>query len=223
MESPASRRPAAPRTPLTTLAAVALAAAALLALTLSPGDARAEEPAVPPATESAPAAWARFGDHPHAPAFEVNVLWPLFPGGLVDLKVMVPVLRPSRRDFRGELVLGVHSDFGWRNLRAADAGKVAFLGAKLGYRQFLVYGLHLDVTLNTGWRQEVDNPWDHTTLDAFTGRLWLLAGWQVELNRAVYLNFRGGGGIHLFRTDRFADRERAFAPGGDLNLGFRFW
>lgn len=199
-------------------------AAALLAA-FSPAAALADPVpgAPPPAHPDAALRFRPFADHPHAPALEVNILWPFYPGGLVDLRVMVPVLRTARRDFRGELVLGLHSDFAWRSLRAPDAGKVAFLGVKLGYRQFLAYGLHIEASLNTGWRQEVDNPHDHTTLDAFTGRLWLLGGWQYEFSRQVYANLRGGAGIHLYRTDRFASFERVLAVGGDLNLGVRFW
>jgi hypothetical protein len=40
--------------------------------------------------------------------------------------------------------------------------------------------------------------------------------------RTVYANVRGGGGLHLFRTDRFGDTERVFAPAGDVNVGVQF-
>ena len=87
-------------------------------------------------------------------AFEVNALWPFFPGGLVDLKIVTP-LATTDSPWRGELITGLHSDFGWRFVRDEDAGRVAFLGAKTGYRQFLGSGLHVDTTVNAGWRHEV--------------------------------------------------------------------
>lgn len=159
---------------------------------------------------------------PLGPAFEVNVLWPFFPGGLAEMKVLVPIVNADRDTFRGELVTGLYSDFAWRIVREGNYGKVAILAAKIGYRQFIAYGFHVEVTANLGWRQERDNPYDHTTLNGFTGRLWPMAGWQVDLVPSIYLNIRGGPGIHLFRTDRYADKERVLTGGADVNLGFRF-
>jgi hypothetical protein len=163
-----------------------------------------------------------FADYARPPAFEVNVLWPFYPGGLIDLKVLVPVLRRDRMSWRGELVLGLHSDFGWRFVRDDNAGKVSILGVKLGYRQFLVYGLHLELSVDASWREERNNPYDGTTLDAFVARLWPMAGYQHEFSRRVYANLRAGVGVNLGRTDRFAAHERLAAFGADLNLGLRF-
>lgn len=164
------------------------------------------------------------GDYPRTPAFEVNVLWPFFPGGIVDLKGLFPVANSDRRDFRGEIIGGLHSDFGWGPVtRPVDKyGKVSILAGKVGYRQFLVYGTHVEASVNLGWRHEEENIYDGGRLDAFIGRLWLFAGYQHEISTRVYVNLRGGGGVHLFRTDRFADTERKFAPAGDVNLGVRF-
>jgi hypothetical protein len=154
-------------------------------------------------------------------AFEVNVLWPFFPGGLSEIKLLVPVAGSG--DHRGELLLGLHSDFGTRFVRPdARYGKVSILGAKVGYRQFLAAGLHVEGAVNAGWRHESHNVWDGTTLDAFSARLWLMAGYQQELGGRAYANLRAGAGIHLLRTDRFADKERRLVPAADLNLGFRF-
>lgn len=157
------------------------------------------------------------------PAFEVNVLWPFFPGGLSDLKVLVPVLRPKEKTWRGELVLGLNSDFATLIVRPdADYGKVSFLGAKVGYRQFFVAGLHLEVNVTIGWRHEVRNVYDGTTIDGLSARAWVLAGYQHDLNDRVYVNVRGGIAPHLFRTGPFAEKERKLTGGGDINLGFRF-
>lgn len=80
-----------------------------------------------------------------------------------------------------------------------------------------------EVVLHAGWRHEEGNPWDGQPIDSFQGRLWCWGGYQHEFNRTVYANVRGGVGLHVFRTDRFADRERLVAGGADVNLGFRFW
>jgi hypothetical protein len=149
------------------------------------------------------------------PALEVNVLWPFFPGGFTDFKLLLPTA------MRGELVLGLHSDFGWRNSREDDAGKVAILAGKFGYRQFFLGGLHVDSTINTGWRQERDNPFDGTTLNAFVGRWWTFAGYQHDLSERWYANARAGLGVHLWRTDRFGAEERVLIPAGDINVGVR--
>lgn len=174
--------------------------------------------AVPEVTDVPPKPVAR------TPAFEVNILWPIFPGGLTELKVMFPLLRPAEDTLRGELITGLYSDFSFGPItRPTDRyGKVFLIAAKLGWRQFFAYGLHLDVTVHLGWRHEEFNIWDGGTLDGFTGRLWVHGGWQVELTPRVYLNLRGALGVHLFRTDRHGDKERLLAPGGDINLGIRF-
>lgn len=187
-------------------------------LALLPSAAAAQEQADP---DPPVGAWE---DYPRAPSFEVNVLWPFFPGGIVDLKTVIPVLLPDQGAWRGELIVGLHSDFGWRVVRPPeDYGQVAFLGLKLGWRQFFGYGFHLDLTINAGWRHEVENPRDGQPIHAFQGRGWAFFGYQHEITRQIYVNLRGGIGVHLFRTDRFADTERILTGGADLNLGFRFW
>lgn len=187
------------------------------------GKADAARAAAAQAAPPASAPWRRFGDFAHGPAFEANLLWPFFPGGLTDLKVVLPALRPTRALLRGEAIVGLHADFGWRNVRDSGYGQVAILAAKLGWRQFFAYGLHLEATVNLGWRQEKNNPHDGTTLDALVARLWLAAGWQVDLTPRVYLNLRGLLGVHLVRIgDRYADTERPLTGGADLNLGVRF-
>jgi hypothetical protein len=157
------------------------------------------------------------------PAFEVNLLWPFFPGGISDIKLVVPLLRAGQVERRGDLVVGLHSDFATRFVRPDERyGKVSILALKLGYRQFVLSGLHVDATVNAGWRHELHNVWDGSTLDAFIARLWLFAGYQHDFGRRVYANARVGVGLHLYRSDRFASKERQRVPAGDLNLGFRF-
>lgn len=155
-------------------------------------------------------------------AFEVNVLWPFFPGGITELKVMLPIVNTDTKDWRGELLLGTYADYAWRVVRDSDAGKVSYYAAKIGYRQFLVSGWHLEAVTNLGWRHEEQNPHNGTDLDGFAGRLFLWGGWQTDLSESVYANARAGAGIHLFRTDRFARFEEKLVPAVDLNLGFRF-
>jgi hypothetical protein len=188
----------------------------VLALVLVAAPAFAQ-PTASPATQTS------LGPPIASPAFEVNVLWPFFPGGVSELKLLVPVVRPAERDWRGELVLGLHSDFATRIVRPSDKyGRVAILAAKIGYRQFLVSGLHLEAAVNAGWRHEEDNVYDGTTIDGFSARLWIMAGYQCDLGQRAYVNIRGGVGPHLFRTGPFASKERKLTGGGDINLGFRF-
>lgn len=152
-------------------------------------------------------------------ALEINILWPFFPGGLTDVKLLRPIVGSGNT--RGELIIGAFSDFSWR-ARDANAGKVATLAAKFGYRQYLWSGFHIETTVNTGWRQEKDNPNDGSTLNAFVGRLWSFAGYQHSLSERWYMNVRGGLGVHLWRTDRYGSTEKKLVPVGDLNLGIRF-
>jgi len=156
------------------------------------------------------------------PAFEANLLWPVFPGGMSELKLLLPVLGSDRQGFSGDLIAGIHTDFAWRLVREADAGNVAFVGLKLGYRQFFAAGWHAELALNAGHRHQRNNPYDGETLHAFAGRLWGMAGYQWQASDTFYLNLRGGGGLHLFRTDRYSSKEKTFAPAGDVNLGFSF-
>lgn len=155
-------------------------------------------------------------------ALEVNVLWPFFPGGIGELRLMVPVVRTDERDFRGELVLGVYSDYASRIVRDDSHGKVANISGKIGWRQFFVYGLHAEVSANMGWRHESMRPPNNLTIDGFQIRVWTLAGYQHEFSRTIYANARAGVGLHAYRSDEYAYLEKKVAVGGDMNLGIRF-
>jgi hypothetical protein len=208
----------------------------LLAVSL-PLPARAAEPPELEASPAPPASAASQGDG--ACAFsaretarrglglEANVLWPFVPGGIFELRLMVPVFRADRRDWRGELVIGAYSDFNSRIVRGDQDGKVANLSGKIGYRQFFVYGLHAEASINSGWRRESDRPADGTrvfpsTIDSFANRLWVLAGYQHEFSSAIYANARIGVSFNVYRSDSYAFLERTVVPGGDLNVGVRF-
>jgi len=157
-----------------------------------------------------------------APSLELNVLFSLL--GITDLHLLLPVVRSGQRDFRGELLVGVYSDYSWGPLSrpSDDYGKVVILAAKAGYRQYFAHGLHVEASAYLGWRHEAHNVHDDTTLDAAISRLWLFAGWQRDLGTRFYATLRGGLGIHLFRTDHLGDKERKLVPAGDLGLGVRF-
>jgi hypothetical protein len=208
------------------LSSVAVAAA--LALTTSAAHADDEEQTPPPPAEkkvdqaggtacSRPAD----GDFKRTFGLELNVLWPFFPGGITELRGMIPVLNADKRDWRGELLVGTYADFASRIIRKPEAGKTAVLAGKIGYRQFFVYGTHVEVSANVGWRHESART-DGNEFDALQARVWLLAGYQHEFSRAIYANVRGGFGVHLYRSDRFESEERIFVPGADVNLGVRF-
>lgn len=156
--------------------------------------------------------------------FEVNALWPFFPGGISEFRLIVPVLpgQGERQDGRGDLVVGLYSDFASRVVRSPEAGKVAYYALKLGYRQSLAYGLQLEPSVNLGWRSESEHLGDGTPFAGFISRFWLLGGYQHDFDERFYANFRSGFGLHLYRSDAFAAEERLFVPALDINLGVRF-
>lgn len=98
-------------------------------------------------------------------AFELNVLWPFFPGGITEMRLLLPVLNAAREDYRGELVLGTYSDFASRVIRDENDGKVRTLAGKVGSRQFFVHGIHVEASANIGWRNETERP-DGASYDA---------------------------------------------------------
>jgi hypothetical protein len=206
--------------------------ALLLAVSL-PLPARAAEPSKPqPPADTAPpsdgaCAFSARETARRGVGLEANVLWPFVPGGIFELRLMVPVFRADRRDWRGELVIGAYSDFASRVVRGDKDGKVANLSGKIGYRQFFVYGLHAEASINSGWRHESDRPADGarvfpSTIDGFANRLWVLAGYQHEFSSAIYGNARAGVGFNVYRSDAYASLEKGVVPGGDLNVGVRF-
>lgn len=188
---------------------------------LAPAFAWAQEPGPPVAAVIAPSA----GEPATAPrrgvGLELNMLWPFFPGGITELRLMVPVLRPRHDDFRGELVVGTYADFASRVVRDEGDGKVRTLAAKLGFRQFFVAGTHLEISANFGWRNEVERP-DGASYHAFHTRVWFLGGYQHDFSPRFYGNARAALGVHVYRSDRFAAEEKKLVPGADLNLGVRF-
>lgn len=155
-------------------------------------------------------------------AAELNILFAFV--GIFDMKLLLPVVRAGERDFRGELIFGAYSDYSWGPLsRPADEyGKVLLLAGRIGYRQNLVHGLHVEASTYLGWRHEEENVHDGSTVDGFVGRLWLYGGWQRDLSPRFYANVRGGLGIHLFRTDHLGHKEKELVPAGDIGLGVRF-
>ncbi len=102
-----------------------------------------------------------------------------------------------------------------------DAGKVSLLALKTGYRQFLAYGLHAELTVSAGWRHESDHPGDGATLDDLAIRAWPMVGYQFDVSSGFYVNSRAGAGIHIYRSTH-ADQKRKLVPTADVNVGVRF-
>lgn len=149
-------------------------------------------------------------------AGEINVLWPFFPGGVSELKLLVPAA------YGGEGLIGLWSDFANRKpARDGTYGKVATLATKLGYRQHLGLGFHVEAAVTVGWRHEAMRPGDDPVIDDLVVRAWPFAGYQRDLSARFYVNARAGVGIHMYRSSR-SDSERKLVPGADLNLGVRF-
>lgn len=160
---------------------------------------------------------------PHRPGLEVNVLWPFFPGGIFEMRYVAPVLRADEPAFHGAVVAGAYSDFASRVVRTEEHGKVGNLSVKLGWRQYFVHGLHLEISANAGWRREVMRP--NTTVDPIDGfqiRLWFLPGIEYDFSPRFYVNARGAVGLHILRTGPLGEQEKKVVVGGDLNFGVRF-
>jgi hypothetical protein len=193
--------------------------------------ARAQEPGpgpepAPPAQSEGACAFAAAETFDRGLALEFNVLWPFLPG-IFEARLMVPVFRKDQRDWRGEIVTGAYADNASWLIRGDRDGKVRNLSGKLGYRQFFVHGLHAEVSANIGWRHEEGRPPAGGTvypadIDGFLTRLWVLAGYQHELSKALYANARGGVSVNVYRSDAYAYLEKQVVPGGDINVGVRF-
>jgi hypothetical protein len=178
----------------------------------------------PPNTDDAPPP-AELADH--GLALEANVLWPFYPGGIFELRLLVPVVRADHAAWRGELVLGAYSDFASLVIRGSQDGKVFQYAGKLGYRQYFSHGLQAELSANFGLRHEEDRPPADgmtypQTIDGFLIRLWGLVGYQHDFTRVLYGNVRGGLSVNIYRSDAYAYLEKRFVPGVDINLGVRF-
>jgi len=153
---------------------------------------------------------------------EMNVLWPLLPGGISELRVVLPVMRAEESTMQGALIVGTYSDFASRIVRDDSYGKVANLSAKLGWREYLMSGLHVEVSANVGWRHEEHRPPNDMSVDGLQIRLWTLAGYEHAISPTFYVNARGGAGFHIYRSDELASLEKRVVAGIDLNFGARF-
>jgi hypothetical protein len=188
------------------------------AVTASPPAAIAASPpaavtASPPATETSTV---------DRPSVELNVLWPFFPGGITELRFLLPLVRAHEDTMRGSFVAGVYSDFASRVVRDETHGKVANLSAKIGWRQYFIAGLHAEAAFNIGWRHEAMRPPNNETFDGFQIRLWTHVGYEHQISSRFYANLRGALGIHIYRSGPYASLEKKLAPGADLNFGVRF-
>lgn len=149
---------------------------------------------------------------------ETNILWPFYPGGIAEFKVLVPVVGVGSQ--RGELLTGLHSDFMQR--QRLDKGKVNILALKFGYRQYLWRGLHAELSANLGWRSEHQRPSTGESHDDFVISTWGLAGYQLALTNRFYVNTRAGVGYIAYRSTGWPGQRDGVFFASDLNLGVHF-
>ena len=149
---------------------------------------------------------------------ETNVLWPFFPGGISELKLLVPVV--GDKQHRGEVLVGAHSDFMQR--QRLDKGKVNILAIKLGYRQYLWRGFHAEASANLGWRMEHERPSTGDNHDDLVVSVWGLVGYQLDVGQRMFVNSRGGLGHIAYRSSRWPNQRTGVFPVGDINLGVYF-
>lgn len=144
--------------------------------------------------------------------------------GITDLKWVTPLNRKNESP-KNFAVVGLYVDYAWgKNTRPINEyGKVKLIAAKLGWRYFFWKKVHLETALNAGYRHEEENIYDGTTLNAFSGRLYLHLGWQNNLKNNFYYRIAAGSGIHLFRLgDKYASTEKKIIPAIDISFGVKF-
>ncbi len=147
-------------------------------------------------------------------AAELNVLWPFFPGGYTDVRVLVPTTA------RGQAVIGVYADY--NQSRRLDKGKVNINALRVGYRQYLWKDLHLEVTANLGRRYEHERPSTGENHTDFVILAWALAGYQLNLGDHMYVNARGGIGNLPYASDTWPGKTEGIFGAGDINIGVYF-
>ncbi len=158
-------------------------------------------------------------------SFEVNLLWPFYPGGISEFRYLIPIGKSSSfQDGRvGKLVLGLYSDYASKVVRTDEYGKVSLLAFKFGYRYYFMSGWQVEISNNLGWRQERNRPGvDKENIEGISSRLWTMFGYEHSLSPLFYLNYRLGVGVHLYRSDEYSHLEKKNVAGGDVNLGIRF-
>lgn len=156
-------------------------------------------------------------------SLEVNVLWPFLPGGISEFRYLMPIVNEQDRNMHGDLVLGVYSDYASKIVRDSEYGKVSSYAIKLGYRQYFTAGWHWESIANIGWREEINRP--GSSNQKITGvaiRWWNMLGYQYNLSPIFYINFRGGFGTHLYRSDDYESTEKKNVIGFDTNIGVNF-
>ncbi len=149
---------------------------------------------------------------------EVNVLWPFFPGGISELRVLVPVLPAGAQS--GQAMLGLHSDF--NQLFRGDQAKVFVLAAQPGYRQFFWRGLHGELHANVGYAHAEAASAGDREHHAFVVSLWAMGGYQFELGSRFYLAARAGVGLIAYVSNPWPNETKGFLPVGDANFGVTF-
>ncbi len=147
-------------------------------------------------------------------ALETNVMWPFFPGGIAEFKVVVPTVA------RGQVLIGAHSDF--KQKKRFDKGRINVKAIKLGYRQYLWENLHVETSANIGLRHEHKRPSTGENHNNMVISTWLFAGYQVDLGEYIYANARGGLGLIAYRSATWPGQEEGAFGAGDINLGVYF-
>src|SRR5438093_630228 len=73
-----------------------------------------------------------------------------------------------------------------------EEGDAHGLYGKLGYRQFVWRGLHLEANADIGWDHLARGAMDGRSADGLAVVVWGLAGYQQPIGRRFYVNARGG-------------------------------
>jgi hypothetical protein len=152
---------------------------------------------------------------------ETTLLWPFFPGYLLQVRAAVPIAFGGR----GQLLLGAQGHIPHDR---AEEGRFSSLSAHIGFRTYLWKGLHLDVMSNLGIGRLDGSVVDGQDYSSFDLELLANVGWRFEVGPVYALVQPLGLGAVVYRSNPWAivgeGRKTSEPPIfiGNVLLGFQF-
>jgi len=133
----------------------------------------------------------------HGVGVETSVLWPFFPGYLLQARATLPLAFAGR----GQLLLGAQGHI--PHARSAE-GRFSSLAAHIGFRAYLWKGLHVDVMSNLGIGRLEGSVVDGKDYSSFDLELLANIGWRFEVGPVYALVQPLGLGAVVYRSHPWA-------------------